>query len=444
MKEELKNQNPEKKDKKPYTRKDFLQTVLMGGVSYLVGGQLTKQGLKHYAKSANHGMPELVKEGAIDKVEIEKYVNDLEEDERKELALCFDQYKDSYAKYNDLDNFSKEKEKHLYLKFYGLFAKYCKNFSFIPEDPKDYAGSNSADKISYFFPEEEVNQPDSLMKEEKLFAINPVGMSNFFILIAELSHSVQGDSTHTRNKKFLNDELRARDSLEVYKKAWLSPNFTEKDIKDYFKYTDPTFAEYQAHQITEKAILFYLLDAIKHTKEFEEVYDFSKNIYSEVIKNTSEKSNEEKSSIISTLIRPSVLNLIQERDLNVQKLIDSIIVFKNLHKEKGFYLGWGKLLKEDPEGLLDIEKHIKVANSFVDLCMNFIGDSISVEEFAREILSIKKSLGDSSEGFCLINSFSLDKDIYNLLEGKIKENDPIWEDLAPLLFSQYNRNKDLF
>ncbi|MDQ5954815.1 MAG: hypothetical protein QG583_743 [Patescibacteria group bacterium] len=448
-KSNLENKN---KPEEVNSRREFLKDGLVIGASItagLTGGRAlldyfsnkrTEKEIKKIRSELgviDHNLPELSKE-TLDQNDIQKYIEGLKENEKKELEVCFDQYKDIYSKYKDIE-LSKEQEKELHCKFYGLFAKYCKNFAYINQDPNGTAlASNRRDTITYNFPKEEVNQPDSLVTDKELFDIfnkNKLYMSNFFLLITELSHSVAGDSKEQRQKKFIDDNLRVLDSIKIYQKERGYPEEDRDFIESSLKYGDPTFAEYQAHQITERAIMFYLLDCLPSKKDFEENYSFVKSIYEEVMKSNFEESNFEKSKVLSLLLRPKILNLVIDKNLNLNEFLFDLKFFKDL--PFGSSRSVENLLENDLEGFLNIKKYAKTANSFMIICQRFISGELSLTEFESKVVETKNKVCYSPAALFLVQNISREYNIYPSLESKIPQDSLIWSDLTTLiLFSE--------
>ena len=279
-------------------------------------------------------MPELSEE-IISEEDIKKYVEALEENEKRELEKCFYQLTELYKRYNCIDSLAEEMTLKLKSKYYGLFAKYCKNFKYINEDVAGLATArNIRDTIIYKNQNNFVlDDPEYFVEDDSLFRFdkNTNQMGNVFLLISELSHSIQKD-VMDKDTHFYDDVDRAKDSIKKH----IGVNMTAKEKKlkkeelySHFMYRDASFIEFKAHKITERAVYFYLLDRPNgfEGKSFEEIYKYLGQIYESFMKSTYIGSNKEKAEVLSAILKPGPLEYILKNKIkveNVGKLLNNL------------------------------------------------------------------------------------------------------------------------
>jgi hypothetical protein len=332
-------------EKKIKNKRKFLKKMAILGGGIFLGGLYQKNknrgvdpvnpALGEKEEQIIHTMPELVEED-ISNEEICIYIEKLEENEKKELEKCFLQLQEVYKRYHTTDSLTPELVTELSNKFYGLFAKYCKNFKYINKQPSNRTAENLRDTITYKNQEKfSLDDPNRALTENDLFNLNPGGntkLGNVFILIAELTHSIQKDIPEEGNH-FFYDVERAKDSMSQHMDLKKIKTKKERSLRDslwsHFMYKHASFSEFKAHEVTERAIYFYLLDspASLKGKTFEEIYQFLSKIYSNIIESSYINSDKEKAKLLSSILRPTVLEYINQHHLdtkNVGKLLKNI------------------------------------------------------------------------------------------------------------------------
>ncbi len=378
------------------------------------------------ALTATQPMPNLnPSEVTIDN--IEQYLNKLGDNEKEQLNLGFKQLVKIYSAYNNVPVDEDLKEK-LHHKFYGLFAKYCKNFVYLNESPKEGLANFSSDTIRYNLKAlrdtlSDIYLTDDLPTELRFKSeeIAPI-----IELVAELAHAIQGDSPENqdRAKKLTDDHQRAIDSSKNNTNGVRSPV--------YYVYNDPTFFEFQAHNVTERAILYWLFDCLEpKATSFEAVYANLKSVYETVMKNKEIKSNLSKGQIISALIKPKQLNLIANNNSTIDTIINNLLRIKSLdfyaqrYRDEHYYIASAgqDFIKLDPESLLNLSKSISYTNTFKSICTEFISDQINVDVFSQKLQTLIENTQSSFVSRHMIYQLALHENWRDQLKNKLYDDD---------------------
>ncbi|MBS3922752.1 MAG: hypothetical protein KGZ37_06360 [Nitrosarchaeum sp.] len=251
-------------------------------------------------------VPELIESWPEPEAEdIEKYLKKIYKKDREELEFCLKQYQDIYKTYNE--GHAKVTEVLLNKKLFSFFVG--KNpFKHINVNPqKEDFGAHYLGETRIMFKHRE-SSPEKIEDEEKLLGQNTSSTVDFFLLIKEMSHKVNRDAKIPRLFKILNDVRKERKANEPEDEF---PNEKIR-LRDAYtnSYENPQSVEFQAHSVTERAMLIYLFDLPESKNDFATIYNACLNVYDFVLKELSDLPPGVQKKIIEDIIKPSNLDAI--------------------------------------------------------------------------------------------------------------------------------------